>query len=262
MVIHRRDRQMRFFVRSRGLGRSSIVSLTTSFLFVLSGCATMYDPLPRIPVDSSQVLVKCRAGVTYADGIDCARMVQQAYINAMVDGVVLSDSFAVALIPMGAAAIGLGAFGAGRDPVTGVALATATIYGIGTWLTSKARRDVFGVGAEAVGCVIRVSVPLGIDDAKRQTIRNRRDVLDQELQNLDQAIGQLDSFFFGGSPTGEVEALLGKAKSVRNEAVATIIHADEVLQSLNQAGTNIVTAVNDVRIAVTKAAVATAPDLR
>ncbi len=177
-----------------------------------------------------------------------ARARQDAYIKAMVDDTVLSDRIALGLLPMGAAVLGLGVTGTTGDPIMALALSGATGYGLGTWFTNKARREVFKVGATATGCVIAAAAPLDVSKEKQKRIETARNHLHETLVTLR---GKLD-------PENTISAVT----ELITNAEETLRHADEVLQGLNQAGSTIVNAVEAVRIEITKAAVDTAQDLR
>jgi len=166
----------------------------------------------------------------------------------MVDDTVLSDQIALGLLPMGAAVLGLGVTGTTGDPIMALALSGATGYGLGTWFTNKARREVFKVGATATGCVIAAAAPLDVSKEKQKRIETARNHLHETLVTLR---GKLD-------PENTISAVT----ELITNAEETLRHADEVLQGLNQAGSTIVNAVEAVRIEITKAAVDTAQDLR
>ena len=226
-------------------------------LIGLPACRTMYDPVARDPVNQ-KLLIAGESTKTYESAIKYARAKQEAYIYAMVRDAVISDRVALGLLPLGAAALGLGISGTSGDPLTALGLAGATGYGLGTWFTSKARREVFGVGAGALGCVVVAAAPLNIDPNKKGAIGEARKRLVEVLPTLRATIDNYDV----PNKSAVVADLVMTAKTALADAEATRRHADDVLTGLNQAGSTIVDAVEAVRLEITRAAVGTAQDLR
>lgn len=83
----------------------------------------------------------------------------------------ISGTLGVALIPMGAAAAGLGITGQSGVPVTSLGLAAATGLGLGTWLQSPPREATYAHGQLAIECILDVFQPYCQSEcAKRQLI--------------------------------------------------------------------------------------------
>jgi hypothetical protein len=228
---------------------------------ISTGCATTYDPLRGRDVRTGVDEYCEPSGRTYDDGVRCAKIVRDAYVEAMVDDAVTSDRVAMALIPLGAAAIGLGVSGVSGAPITGLALGGAAIYGGGRWLTSQERRQVFGTGAEACQCVIAASGPLKVPAPLQEA-------LDTASRDLGTAVAALDAeratvqadVALSATPLGR--ELLKVADEVLAEARSAQRRAAALQGRIAAVGDLIVSAVQSVRIAVTKAAVGTAQDLR
>jgi hypothetical protein len=228
---------------------------------ISTGCATTYDPLRGRAVRTGVDEYCEPSGRTCDDGVRCAQIVRDAYADAMVDDAVTSDRVAMALIPLGAAAIGLGVSGVSGAPITGLALGGAAIYGGGRWLTSQERRQVFGTGAEACQCVIAASGPLKVPPPLQEA-------LDTASRDLGTAVAALDAeratvqadVALSATPPGR--ELLKVADEVLAEARSAQRRAAALQGRIAAVGDLIVSAVQSVRIAVTKAAVGTAQDLR
>jgi hypothetical protein len=140
------------------------ISLVLGLLFVLnSGCASMYNPLaPSFSGEEHQTIKGCKTPDSYNEGMECAHDVREAYLKAAVENALFSDRLATLLIPASAAALGLGISGGSTNAILGLSLGTATGVGLGSWFSSQPRREAFGLGAEAISCVIKVSTSLNV----------------------------------------------------------------------------------------------------
>ena len=63
------------------------------------------------------------------------------------------------LFGLGALALTLGAYGAHRDAITGVAIAGATTYQGGMWNTAPGRNAIYGAGIQALDCGVAIMAP-------------------------------------------------------------------------------------------------------
>ena len=220
---------------------------------VLAGCRSAYDPSPTLQTPTSLIGTDDKP-IRYVDAIRYTEALMVTYREAMVDDSLLGDRLAAALIPLGAAALGLGISGVSGNPITALGVASATGFGLGTWFQNRARRDVFGVGSEAAHCVIVASKPLAVAHLREPRIKGAADRVEKAIDAVEKALQP-----FAGDPADEV---VKNAERAVEEARNALRSAADVSAQLQLAGPMVVSAAEGVRIRVARAAVATARDLR
>lgn len=228
-------------------------------LLLSSGCASMYNPLtPGLFEKQTDALTtRCATPDDYQKGIKCAQEVQDKYLEAATADATMSDRFFVAMVPISLAAVGVGIAGGSGNAITGLALASATGLGWGTWLTSKTRRELFGLGAQAINCVITASGPLDISPAKLKDMKAHAEELRSAQTELARAIGNIPKKE-GLKDSDEVK----EAKELQRKADEFLRSAEEALGIFSRAGLMVWNATMDVHTRVVSAQVKNANDLR
>jgi hypothetical protein len=151
--------------------------------------------------------------------------VKQRYRDALGDQARLQSWLGLGLIPLSAAAIGLGAVGAGGNTVLALGLTGATALGAGTWLTNRSAQLAYIAGLKAVTCAEDAVNPLAVSAATRAELRLERQALEFALENYQTAVG----------------VVLTRADSAEAAATDPIVAEDQRLRSLATALLKLIT---------------------
>lgn len=157
-------------------------------LTTLSGCSLVNpfvarDRMPR-PLPPAKT-------TSLSQALEYGEAVKDAYRGALRDQSQLLTWLGIGLIPLTAAAMGLGARAAAPDAVLGLGLGGASAYGIGTWLHHKPRQLAWAAGLKAVTCVQTVAAPLRA--ANEEDLAKGLKDLQVALRTLSIAAGALET---------------------------------------------------------------------
>lgn len=111
---------------------------------------------------------------------------KRRYEGAVGDQAKLNASMGIALIPLTAAAIGLGATGGSAAAIVALSAAGAAGYGTATWLSSKPRQMAYLAGLKAITCAEDAVKPLDMSLADRVQ-------LESDIRSLNVAIRRVES---------------------------------------------------------------------
>ena len=140
---HSRGRQVLFI----------LTLLATSSM--LSACALINPHVSWREIDRPKCSGDASCGaVTLSDAIAYADNAKAAYKIALGDQARLPNLLALGLIPLGAAALGLGITGGSSAAITALGLTGAAGYAGGTWLSSKPQQRAYVAGYNAVVCTV------------------------------------------------------------------------------------------------------------
>lgn len=186
------------------------VILLTLVSFV--GCS-LVDPFvtrglrPGQPRDNSKPAAAPSTTVTVSIGeaFEYAELVKDRYRDALRDHALLQSWLGIGLIPLTAAAIGVGARGGAPNAVLGMGLGGASALGVGTWLYNKPHQLAWVAGLKAVTCAEDAMAPLNLPGSTETMLDTDIKRLRIALQTLDEKVATL-----------ETEA--DKAKAVREGA--------------------------------------------
>lgn len=241
-------------------------------LLLSSGCASMYNPLtPGLFEKQTDALTtRCATPEDYQKGIKCAQEVQDKYLEAATADATMSDRFFVAMVPISLAAVGVGIAGGSGNAITGLALASATGLGWGTWLTSKTRRELFGLGAQAINCVITASSPLDIPGERLTSAKNHEREVRTALSGFATAIEEFSWEIANEKkkPNGGVGKELAElgdlegARKLEAQAQDLLRSASVTIAALDKAGRTVWDATMKVHTQVVSAQVKNSNDLR
>ena len=107
-------------------------------------------------------------------------------------GVILS-LLGVGLIPLGAAALGLGVTGASATAITVVGLTGAAGYAEGQWLDSTPRQRAYIAGYNAVNCALEAVAPLDLDDTTESRLTSGLAQIDSSATATETALAATQS---------------------------------------------------------------------
>lgn len=147
---------------------------------LLAGCSLInphVDPKPLTRAEYDSGTNACRQAaaapaLTLADANQCADAWIASYRGALGDQATLINGLGLAMIPLSAAALGLGVVGGQTTAITALAATGAAGIGAGYWLSSKPREKVYAAGMGALVCAKKIMTPLAFDRAGTDALRN------------------------------------------------------------------------------------------
>lgn len=139
------------------------------------------------------------------DAIDYADKAKKAYKKALGSQEQLRSWLGIGLIPLAAAATGIGIMGGPPGAITAIGLTGAAGFGVGQWLESKPAQRAWVAGYNATSCSVDVMLPYTFvngDDLKTEIdgisdeigkLESSTDDLAERTQQKDQSSGQADA---------------------------------------------------------------------
>ncbi|MCC5885880.1 MAG: hypothetical protein JJT88_05525 [Gammaproteobacteria bacterium] len=104
------------------------------------------------------------------EAVKYALETREAYATAWRSEMSGDAAIGSSLIVVGAAVLGLSAFDASRDAITGTALGGGTIFANAQWLRSPERKDIYVAGMQGLDCTLTASAAYGITDRQGERI--------------------------------------------------------------------------------------------
>ena len=194
--------------------------------------------------------------------------VRSAYREALGDQARLQAWLGIGLIPLSAAAIGLGATGGSSAAILALGLTGAAGYGTGTWLLNRPRQAAYVAGIKAITCAEDAMTPLNVPIAVQKGLETNLADLRKTTQALQTAQAKLTATVatadakVGALTTvrpplavrrDEVRALVVTARDELKAADAALTVADKAHGSgvalkavLDTAGGQLVAAINKI----------------
>jgi hypothetical protein len=154
--------------------------------------------------------------IRYADSA------KKNYHDALGNQSRLNSWLGVGLIPLAAAATGVGIVGGPAVAITTLGLTGAAGYGIGTWLTSKPSQRAWVAGFNATSCAIDVLIPLLPIEKKLDEFENEIKGIAINIRLVTSNISALDEARDNAVKSANLAAVVKEAEAVRAEAVALI----------------------------------------
>ena len=145
--------------------------------------------------------------MTLLDAIGYADNAKDAYKKAVGEQASLTSGAALALIPLSAAALGLGIAEADSNLITALGVGGAAGFGAATWLSSKPRQRVYIAGIKAMSCAVDAMIPLKFSLEDQTQLRDG-------LTDLNKAIGGVN---------GTVTAIKGLTETIEEQTGETLI---------------------------------------
>ena len=118
-----------------------------------------------------------------------AAWVKGEYRGALGDQAQLQSWLGIGLIPLSAAAMGIGAAGGPGSAVLALGLTGASAFGTSMWLTNKPRHLAYVAGIKAVTCAVDAVESLGEIDAGH--LRTNLSALEVQIPLLERVIADL-----------------------------------------------------------------------
>lgn len=223
-----------------------------------AGCSLVdpyVDPAPEI-IQAYDDRPSLDNAVKYAESQ------RKAYLAAISDQAILSNSVALSLVPMAGFAAWYGITAQYPQTILALALIGAGTYISTDYLVSKPRQLVYAAGADAITCTLGAIAPLqvALERVKPEhngdlTLSGRLLALKNSLDNLRNQLAVVEKAGLGDAP--EVAA----ARRTLADGQATLRQGMDADAILAAAGQTLYNAVQHIRDLVTKALIETQPNL-
>jgi hypothetical protein len=205
------------------------------------------------------------ASISLPYAIAYAKNARDKYREALSDRAKLTNLLGPGLITLSAIVLGQAAFGASKDAILGTGLGAATAYVIGNWFSNRSSDIVYLAGMEAMNCAVDAVLPLNFSDAVRNSLNADLGELSNSITSANQAIGNVQSLIPLVENTHplnqQARADVAKAEKVIETADQAYSPAQILLRHVDTVGTNLVSAVDRIGVAVDKALQQTQPRL-
>lgn len=233
-------------------------ALSVALALSLGGCAV--SPLPQWKPE------KLPDEVTLTEAKGYARSLRERFQQRLDSQVRQQGALSSSLLGLGAVATAAAIGGANSNVYGGLALLGGTSYAFGQQNLRSGRLGAYIAGIEALNCALAIVTPLDVSQAHAQKIDASLAALDEALKQQRVAMGavsvlhktldaaQADLMSSLKLRLDAAEALARSATLVRDNAVA-------LRGKQQQAGRELVNAVDRVRTEVDKALLQTLPDL-
>ena len=222
---------------------------------------------PRFSSDNGE-----ETQVTANEALEYADSAIEKYHEALGEQAKLTNVLGLALIPLGAATLGLGISEAGGNTITALGLTGATALGMGTWLGNKPQQQVYLTGIAAIECAKTAMRPLLFSDNELKKFRNDLYLDEDEIESLRVKIDNVKSNIAkverliseasDGAEWKDAKAEIETAERVLEEAERTSGSGQKLDYELSRAGTTLVSAVNDIMVLVDRQTLANQSDLQ
>jgi hypothetical protein len=251
-------------MRKRGLRMRTFRLICVAMASVwVSGCAVI-NPHETLRRSSDPPPTKIVDGIKYAD------KAKAAYWQAIKEQSQLRSWLGIGLIPLGAAALGLGVTSGPPAAIAALGLTGAAGYGIGTWLESKPNQKAWLAGYSATTCAVDAILPLLYVEMNQDAINQDIGSLDTAITGLDSTLGAVRALLLeaGEKPPGVIAEMvkLGRERATEGEAVRaaaleTRTKAVRMKQEAAGAGASLKEAVDRISAQVSVQLIEATPDL-
>ena len=251
-------------MRNRTLRRSVFQLVCVVIVGVwLSGCAIV-NPHETLRKPSGPPPTTIVEGIKYADEA------KRAYGTAVARQSQLRTWLGIGLIPLGAAALGLGVTGGAPATIAALGLTGAAGYGLGTWLESKPNQKAWLAGYHATTCAVDAVLPLLYVEQNSVAIDRDIAALDAAITELDAKLGSVRALLIGvpeNPPTAVAELVrlarerVTEGEAVRASALDTRSKALRMKQEAAVAGASLKEAVDRISAQVSVQLVEATADL-
>lgn len=236
---------------------------------LLGGCAGITNPYIKWDPPDGKVPDGTKLTLDY--GIKYAENAKAAYLNALGHQSQMATWLGIGLIPVAAAALGLGMTGQSPAAVTGLGLGAASGYAIGTWLYSKPNQRAWVVGYNATTCAIDAVAPLLYVVKEENDIKTKVTALSVAIGSVEKEIGNVREqlLIVGDKPPTELvelkklaEQRVTEAEKLLADSRETRRAAEKMLQDASTAGETLKQTVDRISGQVSRQIVEEAADIQ
>jgi hypothetical protein len=123
--------------------------------------------------------------MTFREAREYAGRVKEQYRGALVDQAQLNSWLGIGLIPLTAAAMGLGASGGPATGVLALGLTGGAAFGTATWLSNRPRQAAYVAGIKAVTCAEAAVQPLALTARDEKRLTGSLDPISDQIATVD-----------------------------------------------------------------------------
>lgn len=200
--------------------------------------------------------------------IEYAETLRQRYYDAVGDQSKLKNGLALALIPMGAAAVAMGIGGGSTDVILGLAAGGAAALGVGTFFSSEPREKVYLSGSQALGCAIVKTFPYLVQKERWTSLDSAGTEIPGLQAKLQTAISDAETFLLEDNVADltplfatRLNAAIGDAKAALAESFTTTSGWDVYKQKVQGASLQLYQTVDEIRDKVSVEVLKTEPGI-
>ena len=167
--------------------RATIPVLMICCGLAVSGCSLLNPHVIWERPDATEV-------VTLQSAIKYANDAKDAYKTAIGEQAMLTSSLGLGLIPLSAAALGLGIANVDGNAITALGLTGAAAFSATTWVGSKPRQRVYIAGIKAMTCAVDAMIPLNFPQQDQTDLKNDLDTLNGAIRVAQGKVTAINKF--------------------------------------------------------------------
>ncbi|MBT5666320.1 MAG: hypothetical protein HOJ06_13355 [Rhodospirillaceae bacterium] len=236
------------------------ILVVATIALIVQGCGTVIDP----SVSANPSLVTAYdSNPTLPNAVKVANSLRDNFGNKVDQQIMLTRTVGLALIPVAAAAAGLGASGIGGEAILALGLAGGSAFTATTFLTSKTQQHIYAAGANAVTCALDAIHPLRVGYPQ---LRRLNLLLNGGIENgttvmsYHKLIRDLDNLLLNFSGKKK-SARIVRAEAAVREARDMSNRANQAIIALENAGGDLTRSLNQIKTIVRTAVIDSTPDL-
>lgn len=185
-----------------------------------------------------------RQNVSLPYAIAYADMAKAAYRKKLGENAALTKWMGIGLIPLAAAAAGVGVTAASTEAFTALSLTGAAGLGLATWLGSKPEQRALVVGYNATSCAVDAVLPLTYVRTSGESSNMDVNGLDTKIGAVKRRIATLEGLIKGSQTpvakearenVGEAKKLVASAREVSRKARKLDLEAQIMGRKLKEA---------------------------
>lgn len=244
------------------------VAIAAMAVVMLTSCSLVN---PHVKWKPPEGKVPPATKLTLDYGIQYAENAKAAYMSALGYQSQLASWLGIGLIPVAAAALGLGMTGQSPAAITALGLTAASGYAVGTWLYSKPNQRAWVAGYNATTCAVDAISPLLYVEKKKDEMRGNKKTLDEALVSVTEKINsvRLELGKIEPKPSADLVELrkLGEQRVTEAEKLLTDSRdtrraAEKMLLETETAGETLKQTVDRISGKVSQQIVENAPDIQ
>jgi len=207
---------------------------------------------------------------TLQDGIAYANRAQDKYKEAIGDQAKLTNILGLGLIPLSAAALGLGVTDGSGAVIAALGLAGGASYASGTWLSSRPRQLVYVAGIKAMTCAVDAMLPLAFSPDARKAFKDDLSGLNSAIGTFLQQVARVRELLEKvkrdypdeQDVIADTERDLHTADTLQDTARSAFTSGTQLHREIDRAGLMLMSAVDWIGAEVDRAITATLPDIQ
>ena len=231
----------------------------------LTSC-TLVDPYQSVAITPDQYQSSKTQGnanellqaISFADGV------RQSYLEGLREMGAVPEGMAAALIPMAATAGALAVLGNHRHSITTLGFAGAGLLGLGSYLYSRPREQVFLGGATAVGCALDNVAPYRLSPEQMDAFYQARLETGANVQSKMAALKAIagDKDLVQTSYAADAASDLAKASAALQDFEQQKAASEDAEATLGLAASSLTATVQKIQVEVASHITETEPNIQ